>query len=181
MILLLPQNFMERTQTMARLTRLQVFMQMAILISGQSTCNRANNGAILVSPFDCNPISTGYNGPPPGEAHCQSNQCPLINGGCSRSIHAEANAITRMNKDLWEIPKSLICTMAPCLGCARIITNPEYKVETVYFNSPYRKTEGVDFLLSHGLSVYKLNANGFVEDQETKQVWHETRPRLQTL
>ena len=74
-----------------RISRDLMFMMMAEAAARRSTCRRLNVGAILT--YQNNVVSIGYNGPPPGEPHCYGGDCGVPM--CTRSIHAEFNAIVR--------------------------------------------------------------------------------------
>jgi len=47
------------------------FMRLAKLVASRSTCLRHNVGAVLVR--EKRILATGYNGAPPGMAHCLEN------------------------------------------------------------------------------------------------------------
>jgi len=68
------------------------FLAIAEVVSRRSTCPRARVGAVIVSP-DNRILSTGYNGSPPGEPHCDDVGCLVVDGHCQRTLHAEVNAI----------------------------------------------------------------------------------------
>jgi dCMP deaminase len=72
------------------------FMNIAKDVAARSTCPRASVGAVIVK--DKRILSTGYNGAPPGEAHCTEVGCLMINNHCERTIHAETNAVVQAAK-----------------------------------------------------------------------------------
>lgn len=74
-----------------RISRDEMFIQIARIVARRGTCNRAQVGAVIVK--DSRIISIGYNGSLPGEAHCTDVGCKIVDGHCIRTIHAEANAI----------------------------------------------------------------------------------------
>ena len=76
-----------------RISRDQMFMDIAEVIAKRSTCLRNNVGAVIVESH--NIVAIGYNGPASGCEHCTISTC--LGKGCSRSIHAEENAINRLN------------------------------------------------------------------------------------
>lgn len=150
-----------------RISRDQMFMQMARVASLRSTCHRLNVGAILV--FDNNVVSHGYNGPASGKPHCKGNACELTaTGGCARAIHAEVNAITRLNNDLIEEDKTLYVTHSPCPKCAELI--PSAFIKRVIYETPYRDTSSLDYLVSQGIEVLRLTPSGYLVDHKTNQV-----------
>jgi dCMP deaminase len=67
------------------------FEQTVRALSLLGTCKRAKVGCLIVK--DQRIISTGYNGSPPGQAHCLEVGCEMLDGHCVRTVHAEANAI----------------------------------------------------------------------------------------
>ena len=70
------------------------FLAVAKVVSQRSTCPRARVGAVIVS-IDNRILSTGYNGSPPGEPHCDDCDvgCLIVDDHCQRALHAEVNAI----------------------------------------------------------------------------------------
>ena len=130
-------------------------MVLAKVASLRSGCNSRANGAIIV--IDRQIISTGYNGPLPGQPHCTDkgsdfclrramnipdydkyNYCP--------SSHAEANAIAQAAKHGISIDgASMYCTLSPCVICAKSIVIAGIKA--VYFETMYEsKNEERDAL-----------------------------------
>lgn len=135
-----------------RLTRSEMFVEILGVIKKRSTCARAQVAALIVR--ENRIISMGYGGSPSGLPHCLDVGCLMgENGGCIRTIHAEANAvafaakygITIEGADLW-------CTLAPCLDCAKLLINSG--IQTVYYLDPYRKDDGVKLLVSAGIHVF---------------------------
>lgn len=115
-----------------RLSREQYFSAELGLLSSRSTCERGHVSAIIVRGNRI--ISSGYNGAPPGMDHCLDEGCleetiygkdehPVITvEGCTRAIHAEANAIS------WAARNGIACEGAemwgkysPCRPCAQLI------------------------------------------------------------
>lgn len=77
-----------------RISREQMFMDIAEIVAKRSACLRNNVGAVIVNKEN-NIVAIGYNGVPSGIPHCTSECCIK---GCSLAIHAEDNAIRRMPK-----------------------------------------------------------------------------------
>lgn len=71
------------------------FLQMAFLSAQRASCDRRHVGAVLVQ--DKRVISTGYNGAPPGEPHCDDVGHLMADKegrpSCIRTVHAEMNAL----------------------------------------------------------------------------------------
>jgi deoxycytidylate deaminase len=67
------------------------FMKIAYAVSERSTCDRAFVGCVLV--LDKRILTTGFNGSPAGQEHCDEVGHLMVDGHCVRTIHAETNAI----------------------------------------------------------------------------------------
>jgi dCMP deaminase len=146
---------------MARISRQQLFMEIAGVVAKRSTCLRLNVGAVLVSPQQ-RIISIGYNGQPEGQPHCAS---PCAAGGC-HTIHAEINALRLA-------PPTDYChlyvTDSPCESCAQhILSNG--RVSAVYFQTPYRVRDGYQKLVDAGLLVVRVLPSGAMIDMRTNSV-----------
>ena len=74
----------------------EYFLNIACEVAKRSTCPRARVGAVIVREHRI--ISTGYNGSPAGEDHCDDVGCYVRDGHCQRAIHAETNAIAAAAK-----------------------------------------------------------------------------------
>lgn len=89
------------------------FLDIAQMVATRSTCPRLSVGAVLVR--DKHILSTGYNGSRPGEVHCIDEGCAMVNNHCTRTLHAECNAIDHCQVDTrYSI---LYITHNPCLAC----------------------------------------------------------------
>lgn len=141
-----------------RMPRPQMFMEIALVVAKRSVCHRLNVGAILVQ--ENNIISIGYNGPASGKPHC--SQCEVITtGGCSRSIHAEFNALQKI-KDLYQgAPISLYVTHSPCSRCTDLIIESG-RISEVYFQAKYRDDSHLHKLLSAGIELLQCAPNGMI-------------------
>lgn len=140
-----------------RLTRPQMFMEIAHIVAKRSTCFRLNVGALVV--VDNRIVSIGYNGRPPGEPHCTGISCPGA-GRCEETIHAEMNALNYVPYELRNAEKDIYVTDSPCEGCAREIV--KYRVKRLFFSKPYRLTSGLDFLIQNGVYVYQAMPAGYL-------------------
>ena len=67
------------------------FMKIANAVSERSTCDRAQVGCVLV--LEKRILTTGFNGSPTGQPHCDEVGHLMVEGHCVRTIHAETNAI----------------------------------------------------------------------------------------
>ena len=109
------------------------------VISERSKCIHFKVGAVIIR--DKTILSTGYNGPPRGLAHCcdedvgcnvekhkgESNDLKSNTGLC-RGAHAEANAIVQAAKNGTSIEGAIIyCNLKPCAYCLKLILNAGIK------------------------------------------------------
>lgn len=148
---------------MNRISRVQMFMQIAEVVSRRSTCFRRNVGALIVK--DNNILSIGYNGPPSGDEHCTGNDCAHPELGCQRAIHAEENAIDRVPKGIYG-PFTMYVTESPCEDCADLILR-ELDIQQVYFMHQYRLARGCEMIVSAGVKLFRVTPAGHVIDWET--------------
>ena len=109
------------------------------VISQRSKCIKYKVGAVIIR--DKTILSTGYNGPPRGLAHCCDEDvgCNIEkhkdltkglepNSGFCRGAHAEANAIVQAAKNGTPIDGACIyCNFSPCAYCLKLILNAGIK------------------------------------------------------
>lgn len=98
----------------------EYFMRIAFEVATRATCLRRHVGAVIVR--DRRILSTGYNGSPPGQRHCDEVGCLLEDGRCIRTLHAEQNAL--MQAALHGVSThgaTLYATCRPCHVCARMV------------------------------------------------------------
>lgn len=136
-----------------RITRDQMFMAIANIVSFRSTCLRAKVGAVIVQ--DNRIVSTGYVGAPSGLPHCLDVGCEIgPDGGCIRTVHAEVNAIAFAARAGIKLEGStLYVTMSPCLNCAKLIINAG--IREVVYRDEYRDPSGLKLLRQAGIEIYK--------------------------
>lgn len=110
------------------------FMQIVDVVKTRSTCLRRQVGAILV--VDKHIISTGYNGPPTGLAHCEETGCLRDQLGIPsgerpelcRGVHAEQNAIIQAAlHGVSTKGATLYVNASPCVMCAKMLINAGVK------------------------------------------------------
>src|SRR4051812_14091830 len=110
---------------MERPSREEVLLDVALTIARRGTCERAQVGAVIAR--DGRILATGYNGPPSGLPHCDEGCSPMdraAENGCSRAVHAEANAIAYAARHgIATDGADLVCSHLPCLKCAELIIN----------------------------------------------------------
>jgi dCMP deaminase len=132
-------------KTITRISRNEMHKQILETVAKRSTCTRAHVGAALIVK-DGRIISMGYAGSPSGTPHCIDAGCVRgDDGGCIRTIHAEANAIAFAAKGGISTDGCVMyTTISPCYNCAKLIINSG--ITAVYYLEEYRKTEGIYLL-----------------------------------
>ena len=106
--------------TTKRIDRNEYFMQIAELTAKRGTCDRAQVGAVAVK--DKRVIMSGYNGSPPGMAHCDDVGHQMVNGHCIRTVHAEQNIITQSAKNGVSLDEATVyVTHEPCFECLKLL------------------------------------------------------------
>jgi dCMP deaminase len=96
-------------------------------LSRRATCDRGRSASLIVSSHHTI-LTTGYVGSPPGQPHCDqvghlmktiTHEDGRQSQHCTRTLHAEENAILQAAKDGVRIEGSIIyCKMVPCYNCA---------------------------------------------------------------
>lgn len=81
-------------------------------------------------------------------ANGNHSECSGEIGKCG-CTHAEINLLKLMPK-----PQVVWVSVSPCLDCAKELVRNDVKV--VFYESAYRKTEGLDFLHDHNVSILKV-------------------------
>jgi len=128
------------------------FMSIARQAATRSTCDRAHVGAVVVRD-DGTICSTGYNGAPRGQAHCDDVGHIIENGHCIRALHAEGNALDWAYEHLSGY--TLYTTHFPCWRCAQRIINRG--IVRVVYGVEYREsTEVAKMLRFAGVNVMRL-------------------------
>lgn len=137
-----------------RLSREGMLMQMAVIASMRSTCIRKQVGAVIAHRGRV--ISLGYAGAPAGMPHCLDYGClPGPDGGCIRTVHAEANAIAYAARaGIACDGATMYCTVSPCLICAKLIINAG--IITLLYKEKYRLTDGLDLLIQSNIGIIQM-------------------------
>ena len=148
-----------------RISRQQMFMEIAHTVAKRSTCFRLNVGAVVV--INNRIVSIGYNGRPAGEPHCQGNDC-LGRDGCHETIHAEDNALRHVPEGVDVTGADLYVTDSPCQRCSEWLQG--YGIKRVFFGKPYRITESLNWLMERGVEVYQVTPAGYVIDWKTRRI-----------
>lgn len=146
-----------------RISRPQMFMEIAHTVAKRSTCMRLNVGAIVV--HDRRIVSIGYNGVPSGEPHCEALRC-LASEPCNRTTHAEKNALDYAPSDIYNA--DLYVTASPCAECYDQI-HDDGRIDRVFFQTPYRITDHLHNSL-FGIKVYRVLPAGYIMDWDTGEL-----------
>ena len=127
------------------------FMKIAAAVSERSTCDRAMVGCVLV--LEKRILTTGFNGSPAGQAHCDEVGHLLVDGHCVRTIHAETNAI--IQAALHGVStRGCTCyvTHFPCINCAKVLVNAG--IVRLVYGIDYRTDPiALDFLQSANIAI----------------------------
>jgi len=141
---------------MKRMTREELWLDLATSLARRSTCDRAAVGAVLVG--NNHIIGVGYNGSPRGTPHCSDVGCleSPEDGRCKRTIHAEANAVAHKTVDSsLYFSVDLYVTHKPCIDCLKLAISTG--VGRIYYIWDY-KDEERDFFLKenpHVITFYQ--------------------------
>jgi dCMP deaminase len=115
-----------------------------------SYCKRKQVGAIIVR--DRMIISDGYNGTPSGFENCCEDNKGLTNWYV---LHAEANAILKVARSTQTCEgATLYITLSPCKECSKLIH--QSGIKRVVFQTGYKDTSGIDFLVKAGVIVEQI-------------------------
>ena len=128
-------------------------MSVAELYAGRSSCLRANVGVVAIR--EGRIVATGYVGAPSGMEHCTEVGCLIgPDGGCIRSVHAEANLVAWSARTGTPLQDTTIyCTHAPCYACAKLLGNSG--IVGLVYELDYRDTSGLILLLALDVEVEK--------------------------
>lgn len=132
-----------------RLDRKDFYKEMVQLYTRRSTCLRLQVGAIIVR--DGRVISGGYNGAPAGMPHCTPDICGPDHP-CTRTIHAEANAIAFAAKHgIATHDCGMWASDSPCIECAKLIINAG--ISSLVFLRAYRDEAPLLLLRNAGVQM----------------------------
>jgi dCMP deaminase len=145
---------------------IEAYMKTAKTFAELSYAERLHVGAIIVK--DDRIISIGYNGMPSG----WDNSCEtVLEDGSLKTrpevLHAESNAISKLARSSESgLGADLFVTHSPCLECAKLIY--QSGINRVYFGTPYRSNDGVDFLKKSGIEVLEVGEDSSpISDQDS--------------
>ena len=138
------------------------FMKIASAVSERSTCDRAMVGCVLVR--DKRILTTGFNGSPAGQDHCDEIGHLMVDGHCVRTIHAETNAI--IQAALHGVStRDAICyvTHMPCINCTKALINAG--ITRIVYGEAYRVDENsMMFLKAADIEIVQ-HTNGLQKEE----------------
>lgn len=117
----------------------EVWMSLADTIAKRSYDSRLQVGCVIVSDDNTSVLAVGYN----GNAHGLPNQRESEEPGMSGFIHAEANALIKL--DYHNPSKKIVyLTHSPCPICAKLLI--QAKISKVVYGRMFRDPTGLDVL-----------------------------------
>ncbi len=129
------------------------FMNIAKEVATRATCDRKKVGAVIVRGRTI--LSTGYNGSLRGLPHCDEVGHEMENGHCTRTVHAEANAIVQAARHGVRVEGSEIyITASPCYNCFKLIVNAG--IIKIYYGEFYRDERITKLAKQLGLELIHL-------------------------
>ena len=134
-----------------RISRSSLYISICELIAQRAGCSRLGVGCIIVK--ENRIISSGYNGPLPKEHPCEYPYCDNTKP-CTRSVHAEINAITFCARSGIPIHGAeLYVNYTPCGNCANVIV--QSGICRVYYKEDFRDTGGL-LILRNNIEIVKV-------------------------
>jgi dCMP deaminase len=108
---------------------------------------------VIVNDENTQVLSIGYNGDQKGGP----NERESIATGCSGFIHAEENALIKLD---YNNPKrkKMYVTLSPCEMCAKKIINAG--IDEVIYLERYEQSNGIDILIDAGIDTRQLQSSG---------------------
>jgi dCMP deaminase len=133
------------------------FMKIAFAVSERSTCDRAFVGCVLVR--DKRILTTGFNGSPAGQPHCDEAGHLMVEGHCVRTIHAETNAIIQAAlHGVSTKGASCYVTHFPCIHCAKVLVNAG--ISRLVYSVSYRQDPiSLEFLQGANIEIDQKEYN----------------------
>lgn len=103
------------------------FLNIAEVVSSRATCKRRKVGVVIVDKEN-HIVSSGYNGSPTNQPHCDEIGCLMVDGKCRRTIHGDINAIIHCrDRDALIGSTMYIHNGTPCTPCAQAIISAGIK------------------------------------------------------
>lgn len=135
-------------KTKDRITKEEMFIKIAEIISSRSTCERLNVGSIITDSDMLNILSMGYNGNYTGGPN-RCDRTEPSNCGCT---HSEINSIAKADNTIKR--KILFTTHSPCEACSKLIINSGFS--KVFYRTDYRLLDSLNLLIKTGIEVQKI-------------------------
>lgn len=130
------------------------FMKIAFAVSERSTCDRAFVGSVLV--LEKRILTTGFNGSPAGQPHCDEIGHLIVDGHCVRTIHAETNAIIQAAlHGVSTRGATCYVTHFPCINCTKALINAGI-IRLVYSNAYRIDHNAVNFLETAEIEICQV-------------------------
>lgn len=128
----------------------QIWLGLARVIAQRSNDPKFQVGVVIVTADNESVLSIGYNGDEKGG----NNKRDSMQTGGSGFIHAEVNAVAKMNY-VDQRARKIYLTHSPCLVCARLLINARIS-EVIYEREYCSDTRGLDILRERGIVVRHL-------------------------
>lgn len=150
---------------------IQWLKSLEVLAVNFSTCAKRQYAAVVLAP-NKRVVGFGYNGSPPGMAHCTEGACPRLHQNAANgsiydtciSQHAEAGALLWSDASL-RINGTLIVNGPPCMGCAKLIASSGIKRLVFKQDSAYSDWQNVEsFLDGAGIVAVGVNVAQLTEE-----------------
>lgn len=128
-----------------------------------STCSKRKYASFILAP-NFRVVGFGYNGSPPGHAHCDQGACPRLQENSPHGSsydncianHAEANALL-YSDSIARQGGTLVVNGPPCYGCSKLIAASGVSRLVHYVDAAYSQwSECVDLLLTSGIEIISL-------------------------
>jgi dCMP deaminase len=123
-----------------------VWIDFAGNIARRSSDPNFKVGCCIVTEDNCQVLAIGYNGDHKGG----TNNRDSLEPGCSGFIHAEINALIKLDYNNPK-KKTLFITLSPCRQCAKAIINGG--IDRVVYKDVYRDTSGIELLREHKIKT----------------------------
>jgi len=123
-----------------------VWIDFAGNIARRSSDPNFKVGCCIVTEDNCQVLAIGYNGDHKGG----TNERDSMEPGCSGFIHAEINALIKLDYNNPK-KKTLFITLSPCRQCAKAIINGG--IDRVVYKDVYRDTSGIELLREHKIKT----------------------------
>jgi dCMP deaminase len=133
------------------------FMKIARQVASRGTCHRKQVGCVIVR--DRTILATGYNGSVRGLPHCDEEGHMMENGHCTRTIHAESNAVAQAARNgVSLLGGELYVTASPCWSCFKLTTNAG--IRKIVYGEFYRDDRIFAAARALGMEIEYIDESG---------------------